>query len=71
MPGNQSGSQLSGSSNHGFASMDEGSPREIASKGGRNVPDDEGGFAKDREVASEASKTGGEALGSSASSSAS
>jgi general stress protein YciG len=67
MPANQSGSQSSDSSNRGLASMDEGMPREIASKGGRNVPDDEGGFAKGRERVSEASKIGGEARGSSAS----
>jgi uncharacterized protein len=71
MAGNQTGSKSGESSNRGFASMDEGKQRDIASKGGRNVPDNERSFAKDRELASEAGRKGGEARGSSASSSTS
>lgn len=58
-----SGSDRSGSSNRGFASMDEEKQREIASKGGQSVPDEERSFSKDRGLASEAGKKGGEAGG--------
>ncbi|AZO82040.1 MULTISPECIES: KGG domain-containing protein [unclassified Bosea (in: a-proteobacteria)] len=44
----------------GFASMDENKQRDIASKGGRSVPDEKRSFKQDREVASEAGKKGGE-----------
>ena len=50
----------SDSSNRGFASMDEDKQREIASKGGKSVPDEERSFSKDRELASEAGRKGGE-----------
>lgn len=50
----------SGKSNRGFASMDENKQREIASKGGKSVPPEERSFSKDRELASEAGKKGGE-----------
>lgn len=50
----------SGKSNRGFASMDEEKQREIARKGGKSVPPEERSFSKDRELASEAGKKGGE-----------
>lgn len=50
----------SGKSNRGFASMDQDKQREIASKGGKSVPPEERSFSKDRELASEAGKKGGE-----------
>jgi len=49
-----------GKSNRGFASMDENKQREIASKGGKSVPPEERSFSKDRDLASEAGKKGGE-----------
>jgi len=61
----KSGSQPGGSSNRGFASMDEDKQRDTASKGGRSVPDEERSFSKDRELASEAGKKGGQSHGSS------
>jgi general stress protein YciG len=53
-----------GSSNRGFASMDEEKQREIASKGGRSVPDEERTFSKDPQMAAEAGRKGGESRGS-------
>jgi hypothetical protein len=50
-----------GSSNRGFASMDEEKQREIASKGGSSVPKEERSFSKDHELATEAGRKGGEA----------
>lgn len=50
----------SGKSNRGFASMDEDKQREIASKGGKAVPPEERSFSKDRSLASEAGRKGGE-----------
>lgn len=50
-------------SNRGFASMDEGQQREIASKGGQSVPDEKRSFSQDRELAAEAGRKGGEASG--------
>jgi len=50
----------SGKSNRGFASMDENKQREIARKGGKSVPPEERSFSKDRDLASEAGKKGGE-----------
>lgn len=52
-------------SNRGFASMDEGKQREIASKGGRSVPAEKRSFSQDRELASEAGRKGGQASGGS------
>jgi general stress protein YciG len=51
----------SGTSNRGFASMDPALQREIASKGGRSVPPEERSFSKDRALAAEAGRKGGEA----------
>lgn len=56
---NKSGT--SGTSNRGFASMDPAMQREIASKGGRSVPPEERSFSKDRALAAEAGRKGGEA----------
>jgi general stress protein YciG len=56
---NKTGS--SGTSNRGFASMDPAMQREIASKGGRSVPPEERSFSKDRALAAEAGRKGGEA----------
>jgi uncharacterized protein len=50
-----------GTSNRGFASMDPATQREIASKGGRSVPPEERSFSKDRALAAEAGRKGGEA----------
>lgn len=50
-------------STRGFASMDEGRQREIASKGGRSVPAEKRSFSQDRELASEAGRKGGQSSG--------
>ena len=47
-------------SKRGFASMDEEKQREIASKGGKSVPDEERSFSKDPDLAAEAGRKGGE-----------
>src|SRR6202165_3574005 len=52
----------SDTSNRGFASMDEDKQREIASKGGKSVPDEERSFSKDPELAAEAGRKGGESV---------
>jgi hypothetical protein len=56
-----------GSSNRGFATMDEDQQREIASKGGRSQgkENNPGNFANDREKASVAGRKGGRARGGS------
>ena len=51
----------SGTSRRGFASMDPALQREIASKGGRSVPPEERSFSKDRALAAQAGRKGGEA----------
>ena len=55
----------SGASRRGFASMDEATQREIASKGGHSQgrENNPGNFANDREKAREAGRKGGEAHG--------
>ena len=50
-----------GTSNRGFASMDEGKQREIASKGGQSVPSDKRSFSQDPQLAAEAGRKGGQA----------
>lgn len=45
----------------GFASMDEKKQRDIASKGGSSVAPEDRSFSRDRELASEAGRKGGEA----------
>jgi general stress protein YciG len=73
--GSQSGGKQSGGDNQsgaksrendseskrGFAAMDKDEQRNIAKKGGESVPDEERSFSKDRDLASEAGKKGGEA----------
>jgi general stress protein YciG len=54
--------QRSDTSNRGFASMDEDKQRDIASKGGKSVPDEKRSFSKDPELASEAGRKGGESV---------
>jgi len=51
-----------GTSNRGFASMDEGKQREIASKGGQSVPDEKRSFSQDRELAAQAGRKGGQSV---------
>ena len=53
----------SSTSKRGFASMDEGRQREIASKGGRSVPAEKRSFSQDRGLASQAGRKGGQASG--------
>jgi len=50
-----------GTSKRGFASMDPALQRAIASKGGRSVPPEERSFSKDRSLAAQAGRKGGEA----------
>ncbi len=52
-----------GTSNRGFASMDEEKQREISRKGGESVPDEKRSFSQDRDLASEAGRKGGESRG--------
>ena len=55
----------SGTSKRGFASMDEGQQREIASKGGQSQGKENspGNFANEPERAAEAGRKGGESQG--------
>lgn len=46
----------------GFAGMDQDRQREIARKGGANVPHEKRSFAQDRALASEAGRKGGRAV---------
>jgi general stress protein YciG len=39
--------------NRGFANMDDQKQRDIASKGGRNVPDEKRSFSKEHDLAAE------------------
>ena len=48
----------------GFASMDDERQREIASKGGKSVPDQERSFSKDRDLAADAGRKGGQSVAS-------
>ncbi|MBV9159628.1 MAG: general stress protein [Candidatus Kaiserbacteria bacterium] len=59
---NQNNNQR-GSSNRGFAAMDEEKQREIASKGGQSQgkENNPGNFANDRQKAAEAGRKGGQA----------
>lgn len=65
-PGPSGSSGPSGTSRRGFASMDQATQREIASKGGHSQgrENNPGNFANDREKAREAGRKGGEAHGS-------
>ena len=58
--GDNRGGNQGGSSNRGFAGMDEEKQREISSKGGSASG---GNFKNDPERASEAGRMGGEASG--------
>lgn len=49
-------------SHRGFAAMDKTKQREIASKGGRSVPDDKRSFSQDRTLAAAAGRKGGESV---------
>jgi general stress protein YciG len=51
-----------GTSERGFAAMDEEKQREIARKGGQSVPPQERSFSKDPELASQAGRKGGQSL---------
>ncbi|HET6926200.1 MAG TPA: KGG domain-containing protein [Hyphomicrobiaceae bacterium] len=46
----------------GFASMEQDKQREIARKGGANVPHEKRSFAQDRALAAEAGRKGGRAV---------
>jgi general stress protein YciG len=46
----------------GFASMDQQRQREIARKGGANVPHEKRSFAQNRELASQAGRKGGRSV---------
>lgn len=52
--------KLTGTSRRGFASMDRERQREIASKGGRSVPDAKRSFSRDRSLAASAGRKGGQ-----------
>jgi general stress protein YciG len=62
----RTGERRSGTSRRGFASMDQQTQREIASKGGHSQGRDNnpGNFANDRDKARTAGRKGGEASGS-------
>jgi general stress protein YciG len=51
-----------GTSERGFAAMDEDKQREIARKGGQSVPPQERSFSKDPELASQAGRKGGQSV---------
>lgn len=51
-----------GKSRRGFASMDRERQREIASKGGRSVPEDKRSFSRDRTLAATAGRKGGQSV---------
>jgi general stress protein YciG len=55
--------QQSGTSQRGFASMDDDKQREIAKKGGQSVPDEKRSFSQDRDLAAEAGRKGGQESG--------
>jgi uncharacterized protein len=54
--------RLSPRTRRGFAVMDEEKQREIARKGGANVPNDKRSFARNRALASEAGRKGGQSV---------
>jgi general stress protein YciG len=49
-------------SKRGFGSMDPAKQREIARKGGENVPNEKRSFSKNHQLASEAGRKGGLSL---------
>lgn len=52
-------SENSGKSRRGFASMDRERQKQIASKGGRSVPEEKRSFSRNRELAVAAGRKGG------------
>lgn len=52
-------SENSGKSRRGFASMDRERQKEIASKGGRSVPEEKRSFSRNRDLAASAGRKGG------------
>ena len=54
--------ERSGVALRGFASMDVNKQREIARKGGANVPQEKRSFAQDRALAADAGRKGGRAV---------
>jgi len=57
---NQQGGKQGGGGGRGFAGMDDQKQREISAKGGASVPAGERSFSRDRELASQAGRKGGE-----------
>src|SRR5882672_4561340 len=51
-----------GTSNRGFASMDQAKQRAIASKGGQSVPPEKRSFSQDPSLAAQAGRKGGESV---------
>jgi uncharacterized protein len=51
-----------GTSNRGFASMDQAKQRAIASKGGQSVPPEKRSFSQDPQLAAQAGRKGGESV---------
>src|SRR6267378_1802282 len=51
-----------GTSNRGFASMDQAKQRAIASKGGQSVPAEKRSFSQDPHLAAQAGRKGGESV---------
>src|SRR5258706_1092325 len=51
-----------GTSNRGFASMDQAKQRAIASKGGQSVPPEMGSFSQGPQLAAQAGRKGGESV---------
>src|SRR5512140_2232169 len=49
-------------SNRGFASMDQARQKEIASMGGKAVPDSKRSFSQNRRLAAEAGRKGGQSV---------
>ena len=49
-------------SNRGFASMDQDRQRQIASMGGKAVPDSKRSFSQNRELAAQAGRKGGQSV---------
>lgn len=54
--------ELKGNVRRGFAAMDQAKQREIARKGGANVPRDKRSFAQNRQLAAEAGRKGGQSV---------
>jgi hypothetical protein len=54
--------ERSAAAQRGFASMDVDQQREIARKGGANVPNEKRSFAQDRTLAADAGRKGGRAV---------